>query len=204
MRKCVLMQHLYARMQHLRANGLSERPEQRHHEYGNDERYDVKRQSDTHKIGKTVVAHTLHYQVGLVTNGGAETGRGSHADGYEKGHGTYVHVLRNAQRQRKGERGGSIVGHEFGKHIGDDKHHSKQHHRTAAVAQPYSKLRHEVGHARVLHGTAYGKGRGYGNEYVPRYEFGILAGRKYIEPGHDDCDNADKEEHVEHFQRGIL
>ena len=93
MRKCVLMQHLYARMQHLRANGLSERPEQRHHEHGNDERYDVKRQSDTHKIGKTVVAHTLHYQVGLVANGGAETGRGGHADGYEKGNGTYIHVL---------------------------------------------------------------------------------------------------------------
>lgn len=51
-----------------------EGPKQGHHGNCDDECNEVEGETYAHKVGKLVVAHTLHNEVGLIANGGAKTG----------------------------------------------------------------------------------------------------------------------------------
>lgn len=50
-----------------------EGPKQGHHGNCDDECNEVEGKTYAHKVGKLVVAHTLHNEVGLIANGGAKT-----------------------------------------------------------------------------------------------------------------------------------
>lgn len=50
-----------------------EGPKQGHHGNCDDECNEVEGETYAHKVGKLVVAHTLHNEVGLIANGGAKT-----------------------------------------------------------------------------------------------------------------------------------
>lgn len=52
---------------------LLEGPKQGHHGNSDDECNEVEGETYAHKVGKLVVAHTLHNEVGLIANGGAKT-----------------------------------------------------------------------------------------------------------------------------------
>ena len=52
---------------------ILEGPKQGHHGNCDDECNEVEGKTYAHKVGKLVVAHTLHNEVGLIANGGAKT-----------------------------------------------------------------------------------------------------------------------------------
>ena len=68
-REAVLTFRLYR----LLVTPVLERPKQGNNGNGDNQSNDVERKSNAHKVGKLIIAHTLHNQVCLITNRRAKT-----------------------------------------------------------------------------------------------------------------------------------
>ena len=82
-------------------NSQLKRPEDRNQPDAQGHDDEVERQTYLDEVGEAVVAYALHNEVGLITNGRAETGTRCHADAHNEGHRTYAQMLGNGERDGK-------------------------------------------------------------------------------------------------------
>ena len=73
------------------------------------------------------------------------------------------------------------------------------------MAHAYNETRHSICHSGIHHRLADSKSTSNRYQNIPRYIFGILAGRKYLCPGHNDSSNGNEEKHIQlDFRKSFL
>ena len=101
------------------------RPYYRNYKDTDDENYDVQGQANLDIVGEAIAADALYEQVCLIADGRGKGCRCRYADANEEGHRIDIQLLCNSQGQGEGERGGGVVGDEFGEEVRDEEEDGK-------------------------------------------------------------------------------